>query len=334
MQCRDVEISPQMAVAATEIGVLMRRSRQSCRDARTIRKMTTALPFGAAANDSRRGIAWMLLTMLLFVSMDAIVKELVQTYPVPQVAWARFFFHAVLLATVLGRRLPVTFSTRRRGLQLLRSGLLLVTTLQFFGGLYFLPLADMTAVMQSAPLIVTALSLPLLGEQVGLRRWTGVAAGFVGALLIIRPGTEAMQPAALLPLGAATTFALYQLTTRILSRTDATFNTLMYTPLVGAVVLSATIPFFWVTPDLEGWALMVLAGMLGGLGHFTMIRAFTWAPAATVSPFGYSALIWATLFGLVLFGDFPDSWTVAGALIIVGSGLYILHREHMRRQRG
>ena len=294
--------------------------------------MTTAYSIGAAANDSRRGIAWMLVTMLLFVSMDAIVKHLIQTYPVAQVAWARFFFHAILLAAMLGRRLPTTLATQRRGLQVLRSALLLVTTLQFFAGLHFLPLADMTAIMQSAPLIVTALSLPLLGEHVGIRRWAGVAAGFAGALIIIRPGTDAMQLAALLPLGAATTFALYQITTRILSRTDATFNTLLYTPLLGAAVLSIAAPFFWVMPDAQGWALMALTGALGALGHFTMIRAFTCAPAASVSPFGYSALIWATLFGLVLFDDFPDSWTIIGAGVIVGSGLYILHREHMRRK--
>jgi len=306
--------------------------RQSRRRIGTNRTMTTVYQVGAGVNDSRRGIAWMLLTMFLFVSMDATVKHLVQTYPIPQVAWARFFFHAVLLAAVLGRRLPTTLATQRRGLQIVRSGLLLVTTLQFFGGLYFLPLADMTAIMQSAPLIVTALSLPLLGEAVGIRRWAGVAAGFLGALIIIRPGTEAMQLAALLPLGAATTFALYQIATRTLSHTDATLNTLLYTPLLGAAVLSAVAPFVWVMPDAEGWFLMVLTGLFGGLGHFTMIRAFTWAPAASVSPFGYSALIWATLFGLVLFGDFPDTWTIAGALVIVVSGLYILHRERVRRR--
>jgi drug/metabolite transporter (DMT)-like permease len=291
-----------------------------------------ALP--QAASDVRRGIAWILVTMLLFVSMDAVVKHLIQTYPVPQVAWARFFFHAALLAAMLGRRLPATFTTRRRGLQILRSGLLTITTLQFFAGLYFLPLAEMTAIMQTAPLIVTTLSLPLLGEHVGIRRWLGVAAGFTGALIIIRPGTDGMQLAALLPLGAATTFALYQITTRILSRTDGTLNTLLYSPLLGAALLAAALPFYWVTPDAEGWGLMALVGLLGGLGHFTMIRAFTWAPAATVSPFGYTGLVWAALFGLVLFGDFPDIWTIAGAAVIVGSGLYILHREHVRRRPG
>ena len=296
--------------------------------------MTDSSAIAAPAADSRRGVAWMLLTMVLFVSMDTVVKHLVQIYPVPQVAWARFFFHAVLLAAILGRRLPAKLVTQRRGLQIVRSGLLMVTTLQFFGGLYFLPLADMTAIMQSAPLIVTALSLPLLGEHVGVRRWLGVAAGFTGALIIIRPGTDGMQLAALLPLGAATTFALYQITTRILSRTDGTLNTLMYTPLLGTAILAAALPFYWVMPDAEGWALMALVGMLGGLGHFTMIRAFTWAPAATVSPFGYTGLIWAALFGLIFFGDFPDAWTITGAAIVAGSGLYILHREHMRRRPG
>ena len=289
-----------------------------------------ALP--QAASDTRRGIAWMLVTMLLFVSMDAVVKHLIASYPVPQIAWARFFFHAFLLAAVLGRRLPATLATRRRGLQVVRAGLLMATTLQFFTALYFLPLADTTAVMQAAPLIVTALSMPLLGEHVGIRRWGGVVAGFAGALIIVRPGSDAVHIAALLPLGAAFTFALYQISTRILSRTDATLTTLFYTPLLGAALMSAVVPFFWVMPDAEGWALMAFVGLLGGVGHFTMIRALTWAPAATVSPFSYTGLVWATLFGLTLFGDFPDIWTIAGALVIVGSGLYILHREYVRKR--
>lgn len=291
--------------------------------------MTTA---SSATSDIRRGIIWMLLTMLLFVGLDTTVKILVQTYPVPQVAWGRFIFHAILLMLLLGRRLPATLVTRRRGLQFLRSFLLAVTTLQFFGGLYFLPLADMTAVMQSAPLILTALSMPLLGEHVGVRRWVGVAVGFAGTLVIIRPGGDAMHLAVLLPLGAATTFALYQIATRVLSRSDSTLTTFLYTPLLGAFALSFAVPFFWVTPDIEGWALMVLTGLLGGAGHFTMIRAFTCAPAATVSPFGYSAILWAALFGLILFDEFPDRWTIAGTLIIVASGLYILHREHVRKR--
>lgn len=294
--------------------------------------MTAASIAVAASADARRGVALMLLTMLLFSAMDLMVKHLVTLYPVPQVAWGRFFFHAVLWAAVLAPRLPVIVRTSRPGLQLARSGLLMVTTLLFFATVIYLPLADATAIMQCAPLIVTALSMPLLGERVGVRRWLGVAIGFTGALTIIRPGSGAMHLAAILPLIGAVTFANYQIVTRILSRTDATLTTLFYTPLVGAIAMTALLPFVWVPPDAEGWALMALVGLTGGAGHFTLIRALTLAPAATVSPFGYSGLIWATLFGFLFFGDFPDGWTILGALVVAGSGLYILHRENVKKR--
>lgn len=295
--------------------------------------MTAASPVVNAAVESRRGIAWMLITMLLFVTMDTVAKYLARDYPVPQVVWARFFFHALLLALLLGPRLRTTAITRRPGLQFLRSALLTVTTILFFTGLSYLPLADASALMQIGPLVVTALSMPLLAEQVGVRRWAGVVIGFVGALIIVRPGADAMQPAAFFPLAAATSYGLYQIATRMLSRTDAPLTTLFYTPAIGALAMSAVLPFFWTTPDMAGWALMALIGLIGGVSHFTLIKAFTSAPAATVAPFGYTSLIWATLYGLAIFGDFPDLWTIAGASIIAGSGLYILHREHLRKQR-
>lgn len=294
--------------------------------------MSLSAPVADSAAESRRGIAWMLVTMLLFVCMDAAAKHLAQSYPVPQVVWARFAFHALLLAAFLGPRLRSTVITRRPALQLARSGLLMVTTILFFSGLYYLPLADASALMQIGPLVVTALSMPLLAEHVGLRRWSGVVIGFSGAMIIVRPGSDAMQLAALFPLAAAATYGLYQIATRLLSRSDAPLTTLFYTPLVGAVVMSAALPFFWRTPDVDGWMLMVLVGLIGGISHFTLIKAFSSAPAATVSPFGYSSLIWAAILGFVLFGDFPDAWTISGAAVIVGSGLYILHREHVRRR--
>lgn len=294
--------------------------------------MSIITPAPDTVADSRRGIAWILVTTLLFVSMDSVAKHLSQSYPVPQVVWARFVFHALLLALFLGPRLRATAITRRPGLQFLRSGLLTVTTILFFSGLHYLPLADANALMQVGPLVVTALSMPLLAEHVGIRRWAGVAVGFAGALIIVRPGSDAMQAAAFLPLAAATTYGLYQIATRMLSRSDAPLTTLFYTPAIGAAVMSLVVPFFWTAPDIEGWALMVLVGLIGGVSHFTLIKAFTAAPAATVSPFGYTSLVWAVLFGLVIFGDFPDVWTIVGASIIAGSGLYILHREHVRKR--
>ncbi len=277
-----------------------------------------------------RGILWMLLTGICFVAMDSLAKHLTQSYPIAQVVWARYAFHFQLLALVLGPRLRRTMHTRRLGLQCLRSLLLLGATSLFFAALSFIPLADATAIMFVAPIVVTALAMPLLGERVGPHRWASVVVGFLGALVIIRPGTEAMDPAALLALCAASCYALYQIATRRLSATEVPLTTLAYTALIGVLATSALMPFLWLPPAPMHWFAMIGLGLLGGIGHFALIKAFQFAPAATVTPFGYSNLIWAVLFGYLIFGDLPDGWTVSGALVIAGSGLYIAHRERMR----
>ena len=270
--------------------------------------------------------------MLLFVSLDTCAKYLGQLYPVPQVVWARFFFHGLWLVLYLGPRLRQIAVTRRPGLQVLRALFLLTTTILFFTGLSFLPLVDASAIMLTGPLIVTALSVPLLGEFVGPRRWASIAVGFIGALVIIRPGSGVMQVAALFPLGAACLYALYQITTRKLSQIDRPLTTLLYSVSVGVPVTTLALPFFWVTPDLKGWLLMAGLGLLGGVSHFTLIKAFQASTVGTVAPFSYSNLIWATLLGYLVFDDLPDKWTVIGAIILVGSGLYIFHRERVRRE--
>lgn len=275
----------------------------------------------------------MLLTMLLFVSMDTAAKQLTQSYPVLQVVWARYLFHALLLALYLNRRIPGLMRTQRLGIQLFRSLLLLITTLLFFTGISLIPLADASAIMFVAPIIVTALSMPLLKERVGPRRWAGIVIGFIGALIIIRPGGDTLQLAALLPFGAACCYAIYQIITRSLSHSDPPLTTLAYTALVGAVVMCLAVPFDWRTPDTTGWLLMILVGFLGGVSQFTLIKAFQAAPAATVTPFSYSSLVWATLFGFLVFGDLPDRWTIVGAIVIAASGLYIFHRENLRKQQ-
>jgi drug/metabolite transporter (DMT)-like permease len=283
---------------------------------------------------TRRGILWMLLTTLLFVSMDALAKHLSQFHPVPQVVWARYVFHVLLLALLLGGRVRGVMRTGRLGLQLLRSVFPLGATGLFFTALSFIPLAEASAIMFVAPILVTALSMPLLRERVGPRRWASVVVGFGGALIIIRPGGDAMELTALFALGAATSYAFYQITTRLLAHSDQPLTTLAYSALLGALATSAVVPFFWVAPDWAGWACMVGLGLFGGTGHFALIKAFQTAPAATVTPFGYAALIWATLYGFVLFGDLPDLWTVLGAVIIAASGLYIFHRERAARGPG
>jgi drug/metabolite transporter (DMT)-like permease len=266
----------------------------------------------------------------LFATQDVIAKYLSLSYPTEQVLWGRFIFPVVALTIYYNRRLPGIMATRRLGLQLLRSGLLCVMLGLLFSAYRFMPLADVTAIMFIGPILVTALSLPLLGEHVGPRRWAAVVVGFAGALIIIRPGVGVMQTAALLALGAAFISSTQQIMIRILSRHDSALTTLLYTPLVGALATSVAVFFRWQAPDLEGWVMMALLGMLGVASQFGIIKAFEAAAAATVSPFMYSILIWAGVYGFAVFGDIPDFWTVLGAAVIVASGLYILHRERLR----
>lgn len=280
------------------------------------------------------GVAWMLVTTLFFVSLDATAKYLVARYPVVEVVWARFVFHMLFVIIVLSTRLKVHAATRRPALQLARSLLLLTCTMLFFFGVKLLPLADASAIMFTSPILLTVLAIPLLGEHVGPRRWAAVAVGFVGALIVVRPGTGIMGVGASLLLAAACCNALYQLITRMLRAADGPLTTLLYTALVGSVLLSLAVPFVWVAPEPAHWPLFALLGVFGGAGHFTLIKAFQRAPAAAVAPFSYTSLVWATAFGYLIFGDLPDAWTVLGAAIIAGGGLYILHRERVRRAGG
>ena len=280
--------------------------------------------------DNRRGIWLMLLTTGLFTSLDATAKYLAQDYPVPQVLWARFSFHLVFVAAFLGTRLSVTLRSRRPGLQMTRSLLMLVTTGMFFFAVRELPLADVVAIMFVGPLFVTALSVPLLGDYVGPRRWTAVVVGFLGALVIVRPGGGIMQWVAILPVLAAFSHALYTITTRQLANHDLPMTTLFYTAALGAVVTTAIVPFHWVTPDAAGWLLMALLGFFGAAGHLTLIRALGYASPVVVAPLSYVSLVWSIGIGFALFGDLPDAWTLVGAALIAASGLYVFHRERVR----
>jgi drug/metabolite transporter (DMT)-like permease len=285
----------------------------------------------AADTDAvRRGILWMIVATMMFVNIDAICKHLAGAYPVLQVVWGRYFFHLLFLSIFLGRRIPAVLKTRRLPLQLGRSALLGSATFLVTSGLRYIPLADALSLLFLVPLMVTVLSGPFLGERVGRRQWIGVSVGLLGALVIIRPGTGVMQMAALFPLGAAVASTFYQIATRKLARTDAPITTILYTALLVALVLSAIVPFVWVTPTPIDFLLMIATGLLGGMGHFLLIKAFTAAPATTVSPFTYTTLIWSVAYGFVFFGDLPDAWTWAGAAIIVGSGFYALHFEKGR----
>jgi len=284
------------------------------------------------ANNIPLGILWMLGTVCCFVSLDATMKVLTQTYPVPQVAWARFVFHVVILLFVFNRRVFHIIRTNRLKHQMVRSGLMLTVTVLTIVSLKYIPLASLSALMMMGPIFVTALSVPLLGERVGVHRWAGVIAGFTGALVIIRPGSSVMDPVSLIVLFTALCYALFQISTRVLNRTESMDTTLLYSGLIGMGVMSVWAPFEWVTPDLAGWVKLIALGGFGSAGHFCMIRALSMAPAAVIAPFGYTNIIGATLLGYLLFGNIPDAMTVLGAAIIFASGLYIFYREARARK--
>ncbi|MEK9726292.1 MAG: DMT family transporter [Rhodospirillaceae bacterium] len=274
-----------------------------------------------------RGIVMMLVTTLFFVLIDTGAKHLAQTLPVMQVVWARFFFQVVVVLALLGPRTFRFARTARPGLQLFRSALLLITTFLFFAGIPHIDLAMASSIMFLSPILVTALSVPLLGERIGWRRVLGVVAGLVGALIIVRPGLGAVPASALLFVAAACTNALYQLTTRMLRVADDAYTTLLYSALVGSVATSLAAPVEWVTPTPVEWGLMAAIGTCGALGHFTLIRAFQSAPPSALMPFAHANLVWATLFGYLVFANLPDGYTLLGAAIIAASGFYIFHRE-------
>ena len=285
------------------------------------------------AASMRRGIHWVILATFLFVTMDATVKALLRDgYELPQVIWGRYFFHVLLLVIVLAPRIRTVAQSGNLKLQLTRSVLMLLTTSLFFAGLMFVPLAEASAMMLLSPLVVTALAMPILKEPVGPRRWAGVVLGMLGAMIIIRPGSEFISLGILLPAAAACSFAIYQVSTRYLSEADPILTTLFFTALVGAVITSMVAPFYWTPPSSKAWMLLITAGVCGGIGHFALIKALTLSPASIIAPYSYLNLIWATIYGFVLFAELPDMWTICGAAIITGSGLYVYHRERVKKQ--
>jgi len=268
--------------------------------------------------------------------MDAIAKYLADHYPVLQIVWARYFFHLLLLLPlVLWRHGRGLLRLPHQGLQLLRGALLVLATICFFSALKLLPLADTLAITFVSPMIVTLLAPLLLREQVGWRRLCAVAAGFLGALVIVRPGFASVGLGTLGALGAATFYAGYILATRRLAGNAPPLVTLTYTAVVGAVAMSVAMLLggksVWVWPDAEGLGLMTGIGLCASVGHFLVIKAYDYAEASLLAPFGYSEMFMTATLGYLVFGDFPDGWTWLGIAIIVASGIYITVREQRLR---
>jgi drug/metabolite transporter (DMT)-like permease len=260
----------------------------------------------------------------LIAVMDALVKLASESLGTLQIAWGRYFTQAILLFVVLEPgRSHARLRTRRLPLHLLRTAMLLASTVMFFASLRTLSLAEANAISFSSPLLITVLSAVILGEAVGARRWIAVMAGFAGVLLVMRPGAGVAGWAAALPLGSAVCSALYHVTTPLLARTEDPANTLHFVALVAGLGMLPVVPFFWSPIDAGGVLVIAAIGVLGTAGHFLLIRAFQATPASTLSPFLYVYLIWATLLGWLIFSNLPSVSTIVGALVIIACGLYV-----------
>jgi drug/metabolite transporter (DMT)-like permease len=291
------------------------------------------LPAARRQPEALRGILLMCAGVAMFPFMSAAQKFLAGRYPVPEIVWARFTGHLlVMLLIFLPRYRWRLLATRRPLVQIARSLLMLASNALYVVAIARVPLATASAIGFTSPLIVTALSVPLLHESVGIRRWSAVVAGFAGALIIIRPGSGLRDPAVLLLLLGSTAYALYQIATRWVTFYDAPATGIVFTALLGSLATSLVLPFVFVMPkSLLDLALFGSLGVIGGAGHYLVIRAFQAGPAAVIAPLGYIELIGTATLGYLIFGNFPDLWTWVGALVIILSGLYIAFRERRRR---
>lgn len=284
------------------------------------------------ADNTTRGIVLMVGATIVFSIQDMLTKYLVQSYAVQQILVIRYLFFALFAVLLAARTKPLrtVLSSKRPWFQIARSALIATSLGAFAYAVRVLPLADAHAILASAPLIATALSVPMLGEEVGPRRWAAVGVGFIGVLVILRPGLTVFQPAAFIVLATAIMYAAYNVMTRMASRDDDGETSLVYMAVVGAAMYTVLGPFVWQTPETADiWPFAAVA-IAGAVGHYLLIKALEAAPASLLQPFNFLMLVWATINGYLVFGDFPDAWTLAGSAIVVGSGLYVIYRERAR----
>jgi drug/metabolite transporter (DMT)-like permease len=281
-----------------------------------------------------RGIALILVSAVFLSCSDVTAKYLAGSLPAIEIASIRYsVFFLILLPAILRTGPARALSSARPGLQVFRALGLVGSSILFISSLSYLPIAEATATSFAAPLIITVLSIPILGETVGPRRWAATAVGLIGVLIVVRPGTSAFQPASLLPLLAALSWASAVVVTRRTSAADTALTTLAYSAIIGTLVLVALLPFVWVVPDWRALAFGVLIGCAATAGHWLIVLAFRYGDASVLAPFTYTQLVWSTLLGILLFGTVPDRWTLVGAGVIVASALYTAHRERVRAMR-
>ena len=287
---------------------------------------------GVSAQQRRQrfiGIALMCGAVALFAVLDTTAKYLSTQMDIMQIAWARYTGAFVLTLFVSN---PITQPALLRSgnlkLQIVRAVLLVASTVLNFMALRYMQLDEVLSIIFTFPFVVAIASGPLLGEWIGWRRWSAICFGFAGVLVITRPGFGAVHPAALFSLAATICYGIYAVITRIVSRVDSNATSLFFNNAIGALLMLPVIPFVWTAPS--NWVVTLLLigiGLLGSLGHFFLIAGHRIAPASVLSPFIYTQLVWVVILGYVVFDHIPNQWTVAGAAMVICSGLYLLYRE-------
>ncbi len=282
-----------------------------------------------SAQNTRAGIALMVLTTFIFAMQDGISRHLAGEYNVMMVVMIRYWFFAAFVMAVAARKaggLRAAAATRQPMLQAFRAVLLVTEICVMVLGFTLLGLVESHAVFACYPLLIAALSGPVLGEQVGWRRWAAIGVGFLGVLIILEPGFGVFDPRAVVPLASALMFALYGLLTRYAARKDSAATSFFWTGTVGAVAMTAVGIWFWEPMTGPDWAWMALLCVTGAAGHFTLIKTYELAEANAVQPFAYLQLVFASTLGIVVFGEGIEGNVVIGASIVVAAGLFTLWR--------
>lgn len=273
----------------------------------------------------------MLAGMFLFAAADVLAKVLTEHFHPVQIFWFRqiaLLLGVLVILSIHGRSV---LQTSRRALQITRGTLVVFSSLLFIYAVRHVPLADAVAASFVAPFFLTILGALVLGEKVGIRRWSAVVVGFVGALIIVRPGMNAVHPAVMLVVVAAACYAIRQVLGRLLADTDKSITTITYTALTASFIASLTLPFFWIWPATGAqWLILLGMALCGGVGEVMVIKALEAAEAAAVAPIHYTLIIWGTLYGYLVFDQLPDQWTWAGTAIIVSAGIYTLKRDSIK----
>ena len=277
-------------------------------------------------------ILLMIGAVFCFASMDATAKYLMKEIGPAQTIWARYTVQAILVTVLILPKINVYGRTKYPKLQFLRSVALMMATTLFFFAFYRLGLAEASAIFNISPVLITLGAFLFLREQIGPRRVIGILVSLLGALIIIRPGSGVFTLYAILPLGAAIFYSTYSLATRFVGTDESPWTSLFYSAIFGAICYSIYIVFNWNPMSNNALLLTIIIGLFGTAGHICLIRALTLGEASLVAPFIYTNLLFTTIWGFVLFGNFPDFWTIVGALIIVAAGIYVWARDRAVRQ--